>query len=103
MQKDRVSLRFLVTTALGLATALTAHGQTDADTPPGVEQIIPRGAIPAIVEPQFVTADEADIPADGWVLGVVVDGEARAYSLNLLNQHEIVNDRIGEKSFAAVW
>jgi hypothetical protein len=50
-----------------------------------------------------VTAAEAEIPGDAWVLGVVVDGEARAYSLNLLNRHEIVNDRVGDKSFAAVW
>jgi hypothetical protein len=40
---------------------------------------------------------------DAWILGVEIDGEARAYSLNLLNSHEVVNDRIGERSFAAVW
>jgi hypothetical protein len=41
--------------------------------------------------------------ADSYVLGVVMDGKARAYSLNLLNSHEIVNDQIGDKAFAAVW
>ncbi len=51
----------------------------------------------------FVSPEEAEIPDDAWVFGVVVDGEARAYSLNLLNRHEVVNDRVGEKSFAAVW
>ena len=34
---------------------------------------------------------------------ILIDGQARAYSLNLLNRHEIVNDRIGDKTFAAVW
>jgi len=34
---------------------------------------------------------------------VEIDGQARAYSLNLLNRHEVVNDQIGGKSFAAVW
>lgn len=71
--------------------------------PSGAEQIIPRGAIPAIFDPQFVPAAEAEIGDDAWVLGVVVEGQARAYSLNLLNHHEIVNDRVGNTSFAAVW
>ena len=77
--------------------------QPSEQLPEGVEQIIPRGAIPAVFDPLFVSADEAEIPADAWVLGVVVGGKARAYSLNLLNRHEIVNDREGEQAFAAVW
>ena len=73
------------------------------ELPPEVEQLLPRGQIPAIFDPRFVSAEDAEIDDDAWVLGVLIDGEARAYSLNLLNRHEIVNDRIGEKSFAAVW
>lgn len=71
--------------------------------PPGVQQILPRGGIPAVFEPRFVAASEASIPDDAWVLGVVVEGIAKAYSLNLLNQHEVVNDRSGGTAFAAVW
>jgi hypothetical protein len=75
-----------------------------ADTPPpGVLQILPRGGIPAIFAPRFVPAAEARIPDDAWVLGVVVEGEAKAYSLNLLNRHEVVNDQSGGTAFAAVW
>ena len=73
------------------------------DLPDGVEQILPRGGIPAIFEPVFVPAAKASIPDDAWVFGVVVEGEAKAYSLNLLNHHEIVNDRSGSTAFAAVW
>ena len=80
-----------------------AAAQSAEVLPPGVEQLIPRGKIAAVFEPQFVSAAEAEIPDDAWILGVVVDGAARAYSLNLLNRHEIVNDRVGEKAFAAVW
>ncbi len=71
--------------------------------PPGVEQLLPRGGIPAVFHPRFVPAAAAKIPDGAWVLGVMIDGEARAYSLNLLNRHEVVNDRIGETAFAAVW
>lgn len=72
-------------------------------TPAGVEQILPRGGIPAVFAPRFVPAAEARLPDDAWVLGVVVEGEAKAYSLNLLNRHEVVNDRSGGTAFAAVW
>ena len=71
--------------------------------PEGVQQLLPRGRIPAIFDPEFVTEDAAVIPDDAWVLGVLIDGEAKAYSLNLLNQHEVVNDHSGETPFAAVW
>ncbi|KAA3615289.1 MAG: DUF3179 domain-containing protein [Calditrichaeota bacterium] len=67
------------------------------------EQILPRGRIAAITEPIYVPAQAAKIGDESWVLGVIIDGEARAYSLTLLNSHEIVNDKIGETAFAAVW
>ncbi len=73
------------------------------ELPPGVEQILPRGGIPAIFAPQFVTAEEADIPDEAWVLGAAAEGQAKAYSLNLLNHHEVVNDRLGDRPVAAVW
>jgi len=67
------------------------------------KQILPRGGIPAIVNPTYVTAEETSIGDNTWILGVVINGQARAYSLNLLNHHEIVNDNIDSTSFAAVW
>lgn len=73
------------------------------DLPEEYEQILPRGRIAAINNPTFVAADKAKIHDNSWVLGVVFNGEARAYSLNLLNHHEVVNDRIGDTAFAAVW
>jgi hypothetical protein len=73
------------------------------DLPPEYRQLLQRGAIAAIDEPTFVAASEADIGDDAWVLGVAIDGIAKAYSLNLLNRHEVVNDRFGELPVAAVW
>ena len=71
--------------------------------PDGVTQIIPRGVLASVDEPVFVPAAGAGLPDSAWVLGVYLDGEARAYSLNLLNRHEVVNDRIGDTPLAAVW
>ena len=54
-------------------------------------------------EPVFVSAEEAEIPDDAWVLGVDIDSQPKAYSLNLLNRHEVVNDESGATKYAAVW
>jgi hypothetical protein len=77
-------------------------GQSE-EAPEGVQILLPRGGIPAIFEPTFVSADAAEIPDDAWILGIVIDGEAHAYSLNLLNSHEVVNDHVGDVPVAAVW
>lgn len=70
-----------------------------------VYQVLPVGAIPAIDEPEFVSGAEADrqMRPKEPVLGVVVDGEARAYSLWQLDAHEIVNDEIAGTAIAATW
>ena len=75
----------------------------DSELPDDFRQLIPRGRIASVDNPTFVPASEAEISDDAWVLGVEIDGEAKAYSLNLLNHHEIINDRFGETPVAAVW
>jgi len=85
---------------LAVTVAAAAQGE---ERPRDYQQILPRGRIAAIEAPRFVPASKARVPGDAWVLGVVVNGEARAYSLNLLNRHEVVNDRAGGTSFAVVW
>ena len=69
----------------------------------GFEKLLPKGKIAAIRQPQFVAGKDADMPADAWVIGVAHNGQAKAYSINLLNRHEIVNDFIGDKPIATTW
>ena len=86
------------------AFLLAAAVYAQPDTPPeGVNQLLPRGGIPAIFNPQFVPAASAKIPDDAWVLGVEINGQAKAYDLNILNHHEIVNDVVGGKPVAPTW
>ncbi len=102
----KLAVSVLTALAVMLASGLAIAAQSPPPTetvPPRVKQILPRGGIPAITAPVFVKATEAEIPSDAWVLGVVVEGQARAYSLNLLNRHEVVNDQAGGTPFAAVW
>ena len=57
----------------------------------------PRDGIPSIDAPQFVTATEAaDWLADNEpIIALEIDGDARAYPLQILTWHEIVNDTVG--------
>ncbi|MDF1721122.1 MAG: DUF3179 domain-containing protein [Minwuia sp.] len=57
----------------------------------------PRDGIPPIDEPAFVGVAEANaILADREpVIGLIVNGEAKAYPLQVLMFHEIANDTIG--------
>ena len=81
----------------------TNRALSSKDVPEGFEQLLPRGGIPAIDNPQYVSADKANVADDAFIFGVVIEGQPVAYSLNLLNSHEIVNDTIGKTNFAAVW
>ena len=86
-----------------LFAVLSVVAPGEQDKPEGYRQIIPRGRIAAVSKPTYVPASEAEIKPGSWVLGVVIDGQPRAYSLNLLNAHEVVNDTIGDTNYAAVW
>jgi len=98
----------LIATALLLAVPVVAEEGERSELPDpipveGFQQLLPRGAIAAIVDPVFVSAEEAEIPDDAWVLGFVAGGEAYAYDLNILNSHEVVNHSIDQQPIAAVW
>jgi hypothetical protein len=58
----------------------------------------PKDGIPALDDPKFVTVDEADAwlePQEPVIL-FEENGDARAYPLQILMWHEIVNDVVGD-------
>ena len=64
----------------------------------------PRDGIPSIDAPVFTDVDEADfLRADDRVLGLNINGEAKAYPIKILNWHEIVNDVVGGTAVAITW
>ena len=67
--------------------------------------VLPRDAIQAIDNPQFITPEEANetYDDDELILGVEFNGDARAYSIPLLSSHEIVNDTVGGVKLAVTW
>ncbi len=64
-------------------------------------------AQPAIVDPDVLSADEVahQVEDDELVLGVVLDGVARAYPINMLTgpSREIINDTLAGHAIAATW
>ena len=58
-----------------------------------------RDGIRSIDNPSFLTAREAEergemVPTE-FVIGISINGESRAYPVNILSRHEIVNDTVG--------
>lgn len=86
-------------------------GETERDfdgtrcslAPSFLKGVVPPDFIPALTLPAMVAADAPESPDanasylsdSDRVLGIVVDGEARAYPHKVLEHHEIVNDRVG--------
>ena len=102
------------TSAPPAATATSAPpppAASDAEPPETVERdleivtLLPYDAIPAILQPEFITADEADEKLDpgSLVIGLSIDGDNRAYSIPSLSSYEIVNDTVGGKPVAVTW
>lgn len=57
----------------------------------------------AIIDPLFLDAKDAPLAAGTKVIGVFIDGQARAYPLFILSNHQIVNDEIAGTPFSASW
>ncbi|WDQ17095.1 DUF3179 domain-containing protein [Rhodopirellula sp. P2] len=64
----------------------------------------PKDGIPSLSNPRMVSAAEATyLRAGDRVIGVASGGESRAYPLAILNYHEIINDRLGERPIAVTY
>ena len=82
----------------------SAQGAPDRDF--DVVTLLPPDAIPALTSPGYHdTTDSADetYDDDDLVLGIEINGDARAFSVPLMSRHEIVNDVIGGEPVAVTW
>jgi hypothetical protein len=91
---------------IGAFSILTGFNLDNAIVPK--EEILSGGpakdGIPAILKPKFIKADEAHFlqPHD-QVIGVVMDGQAVAYPIKILNYHEVVNDTVNQEPIAVTF
>ncbi len=63
----------------------------------------PRDGIPPIDEPRFVPVGDEEIDDREPVVAVEIDGRARAYPLQILTWHEIVNDEFAGRKIAVTF
>lgn len=64
----------------------------------------PRDGIHGIDAPRFVPSEQATWVDDTTiVLGVVVQGDARAYPVHLMDYHQVANDVVGGVPLAVTW
>jgi len=68
----------------------------------GVDQI------PSLDEPTFITKEDSrygkdDLEETARVIGVFAEGEAKAYPINIMDAHELVNDSFGEAHLTVAW
>ena len=70
-----------------------------------IRTLLPKDGIPAIDEPEYVSAKEADgfMQPNEMVIGINIKGDKRAYSVPLLSSHEIVNDVVGGSAVSVTW
>ncbi len=73
------------------------------ETPRGFRQLLARDRIAPIYDPTFVPASAAEWPDDALVIGVEIDGEARAYPVSHLTSREMVIDRIAGIPVLVTW
>jgi hypothetical protein len=67
------------------------------------QPLLPFDAIRPIYEPQFVTGDEAPFDEEELVMGVAIQGEAKAYPVSVLRFREMVDDELGGLPILVTW
>lgn len=100
---------FAETVTLSAETLQIAPASDDASPPEDVTleivTLLPKDGIPAIFDPEFVSAGAANgfLRDDDQVMGVVIDGDARAYGTAFLSNREVVNDTVGGRAITVTW
>ena len=67
--------------------------------------VLPRDAIMSIDSPVTVAGEDArrQMNAAESVLGMDINGDTRAYPVNILAVHEIISDTVGGTPVAVTW
>ncbi len=73
------------------------------EVPAGFRQLLPRDAIRPVYDPVFVSASESGWHDQALVVGLEINGDARAYPVSFLNRREIVNDHVGKTPVLVTW
>ena len=64
---------------------------------------LPRDAIEPIYTPKFVSPEESVLRPTEMVMGLEINGDARAYPTGMLRAREMVNDEVGGTPVLVSW
>ena len=65
--------------------------------------LLPRDGIRPIYEPDFVEAPDSPLDENELVMGVAIQGEAKAYPVTVLRFREMVDDELGGLPILVTW
>lgn len=68
-----------------------------------VSWLIPFDGIRPVYNPQFATVDDAPLADDELIIGISLDGEAKAYPITVLRFREMVNDELAGIPTLVTW
>ena len=66
-------------------------------------QLLPYDGIRPVYEPEFATTVDAPLLDDELVMGVAIQGEAKAYPVTVLRFREMVNDELAGLPILVTW
>ncbi len=66
-------------------------------------QLLPYDGIRPVYEPEFATAVDAPLLDDELVMGIAIQGEAKAYPVTVLRFREMVNDELAGIPTLVTW
>lgn len=101
-----------VVTVLVLGTCTSPIGDQPIRFPPApavdmqdIIRVLPVDAIEALDSPPFVSVEAASqfMRSEDRLVGIQINGDSRAYPINVLSSHEIVNDVVGGEPIMVTW
>lgn len=93
--------------ALALSVGAVLAIAFNATSAPIGQQAVPRDAFPVFDDPPTMSAEEAEREGIVFdrdpVIGVSINGEAKAYPVTVMGVHELGNDTVGGVPITVEW
>jgi hypothetical protein len=116
MPKRKLPIIFFLVLLISACNQVSTDTESEVDVPNNIdsEWLIPsdevvdggpgKDGIPSVDSPKFNSVDETTyIQDDRLIIGLKIGDEVRAYTHQVLDWHEIVNDQIGEEYISVTY
>jgi len=106
-----IKLKYLVVLVVGLVFVWQndAHSRSKQEIEKEYSahsmRAVPRDAFPVLTDPPLGPIADGDklIHSNDWVIGIAINGDARAYPITVMGIHELINDTIGGQPITVCW